>query len=66
MKNFVNIKLICNFIRSNQLSKSKFCKLCKISMSTLNRIMTGKKFFLSSLFRIAKTINVPICTLFVR
>ena len=40
MKNTIKTELIENFIKDNNLSKSKFCKMCKISQSTLNKIMT--------------------------
>lgn len=38
MKNTIKTELIESFIKDNNLSKSKFCKMCKISQSTLNKI----------------------------
>lgn len=51
-------------MQNNKMSKTKFCKVCKIGISTFNRIMNNKNFNLISLFKIAKTINVRICELF--
>ena len=41
MKNTIKTELIENFIKENNLSKSKFCKMWKISQSTWNKIMTN-------------------------
>lgn len=65
MEGAVNTTIIDSYIKANNLSKTQFCKLCKISVSTLNRIMTNNNFNLISLFRIAKTMDVHICKLFV-
>ena len=45
MKNTIKNELIENFIKENNLSKSKFCEMCKISQSTLNKIMTNSENF---------------------
>ena len=42
MKNTIKTELIENFIKDNNLSKSKFCEMCKISQSTLNKIKSFK------------------------
>ncbi len=65
MDNAVNTALINSYIKANNLNKTKFCKLCKISIYTFNKIMTNQDFDMINLFRIAKTMNVPICKLFV-
>lgn len=65
MNNAVNTKMIYDYIKDNNLSKTEFCKLCKIGVSTLNRIMTNNNFNLISIFRIAKTMRVKVCELFI-
>ena len=53
MKNTIKTELIENFIKENNLSKRKFCKMCKISQSTLNKIMTNSENFrIIALFKI--------------
>ncbi|MDE5592365.1 MAG: hypothetical protein K2I75_00255 [Clostridiales bacterium] len=65
MDNAVNIALIDSYIKANNLSKTKFCKLCKISVYTFNKIMTDQDFDMINLFRIAKTMGVHICKLLI-
>ncbi len=65
MKTKIKIKLIENYIKENRLSKNKFCKICKISLSTLNKILANKNNFkLIALFRIAKVIKIEIYQMF--
>lgn len=65
MENAVNTAIIDSFIKANNLSKTKFCKLCKISVYTFNKIMTNQDFDMINLFRVAKTMNVHICKLLI-
>lgn len=64
MKNQINFQLINDYMEERGLSKTCFCSMCKISVSTLNRILTGKNFNSVALFRIARLLNVPIYKLF--
>lgn len=64
MKDVVNVQMIKQFIEQKALSKTHFCKLCKISVSTLNRIYCGKDFNLLALFRVVKVMGVRVCELF--
>ena len=65
MKNTIKTELIENFIKDNSLSKSKFCKLCKISQSTLNKIMTNSENFrIIALFKIARVLKIQIYQMF--
>lgn len=66
MENLIKTELITNYLKEHNLSKTKFCKLCKISVSTFNRIMNGKPFYLIALFRIARTIKVDLHQLFLQ
>lgn len=65
MKNTIKTELIENFIKDNNLSKSKFCEMCKISQSTLNKIMTNNENFrIISLFKIARFLKIQVFEMF--
>ena len=65
MKNTIKTELIENFIKDNNLSKSKFYKLCKISQSTLNKIMTNSENFrIIALFKIARVLKIQVYQMF--
>ena len=65
MKNTIKTELIENFINDNNLSKSKFCKMCKISQSTLNKIMiNSENFRLIALFKIARVLKIQVYQMF--
>ena len=65
MKNTINTELIANFIKENNLSKSKFCEMCKISQSTLNKIMTNSENFrIIALFKIARVLKIQVYQMF--
>ena len=65
MKNTIKTELIENFIKENNLSKSKFCKMCKISQSTLNKIMTNSENLrIVALFKIAKVLKIQVYQMF--
>ena len=53
------------YIRDNDLTKTKFCKLSKISVKTFNKILNQQANFRSiAIFRIAKTMKIPVHLLF--
>ena len=65
MKNTIKTELIENFIKENNLSKSKFCKMCKISQSTFNKIMSsGNNFRIIALFQIARVLEIQVYQMF--
>lgn len=65
MKNTIKTELIENSIKENNLSKSKFCEMCKISQSTLNKIMTSnEKFRIIALFKIARVLKIQVYQMF--
>ena len=65
MKNTIKTELIENFIKENNLSKSKFCEMCKISQSTLNKIMTSNENFrIIALFKIARVLKIQVYQMF--
>ncbi|MDE6585193.1 MAG: helix-turn-helix domain-containing protein [Clostridia bacterium] len=58
MNNKLNTKLILDYIKNNNLTKKEFCRKCKISTSTLYKIINEKDFQLIALFKIAKIMNL--------
>ena len=65
MKNTIKTEIIEKYINENKLSKTKFCKICKISPSTLNKIMTNDdNFGIIALFKIARVIKVQVYQMF--
>ena len=64
MKNLINTQLIENYIKENGLSKTKFCKICNISLSTYKRIMTDKNVRINALFRISRVLKIPFYQIF--
>ena len=64
-KGVVNIDLIKNYIKENNISKNKFCKLCKISPSTLKLILAEEDtFYLTALWKISLFLNVKFWQMF--
>ena len=65
METLIKIELIENYIKKNKLNKKAFCKACKISLSTLNKILKNNfNFDATALFKIGKLINVQVCEMF--
>lgn len=65
MKNTIKTEIIEKYMNENKLSKTKFCKMCKISPSTLNKIMTNDdNFGIIALFKIARVIEVQVYQIF--
>ena len=56
----VKTDLIKSFIKDNNLTIAQFCKLCKISQSTLYKIFNGKDFIIVVLFKIARVMHVQV------
>ena len=65
MKNEVKTEIIKKFIRDNKISKTAFCKMCKISPSTLKKIMNKEdNYGIIALFKIAKVIKIQVYQMF--
>ena len=65
MKSTIKIEIIENFINENKISKTAFCKMCKISPSTLKKIMNKEdNFGIIALFKIAKVIKIQVYQMF--
>jgi transcriptional regulator with XRE-family HTH domain len=66
MKNEINVELIKNYMKEQQISKTEFCRQCKVSMEVLNKILANKpNFRILALFKIARKLNVQIHELFI-
>lgn len=67
MENNINVKLINNFMKENNFTKSRFAHKCKISPSTLNKILQGNdNVGLLAVFKIARTIKKELHELFTK
>lgn len=64
MNNVINTAIIEKYLKDNSLSKTKFCKMCKIQVSTYNRILSDKVFGIVALFKMAKVMNIQVHKLF--
>ena len=65
MKNTIKTEIIEKFMIENKLSKAKFCKMCKISPNTLNKIITNDdNFGIIALFKIARVLKIQVFQLF--
>ena len=65
MQTTIKTELIENYLKENNLSKTKFCKICKISYSTYKKIMSSdNNFGVIALFRIAKILNIEVYKMF--
>lgn len=53
--------LIDNYLKENKISKTKFCKECKINYSVLQKIYNQQtNFDIIYLFRLVKILNIEI------
>lgn len=58
-------ELFKNFMKENNLSVTKFCKLCKIDVSVYYKIMNDKtNFRINVLFKIAKVLKIQVYQMF--
>ncbi len=65
MNNTIKVEIIKKFMMENKISKRKFCKMCKISFSTLNKIMSkDDNFRITTLFKIARVIKIQVYQMF--
>lgn len=65
MKNTIKVEIIEKFMKENKISKTAFCKMCKISLSTLNKIIDkDDSFRIIALFKIARVIKIQVYQMF--
>ena len=64
-KKAINTQLILDFMKKNNLSKTKFCKFCKISKKSFNKIMLNDMDFCPYyLYNISLVLDVYLYDLF--
>lgn len=63
MKNGVNVKLIQNYIKENNLSQKEFCEKCGIDVGTLKKMMSGTNSRLTSLLKVRAVMGVTLDSL---
>ncbi|MBO5394465.1 MAG: hypothetical protein J6A28_00980 [Clostridia bacterium] len=62
---FINYELIENFMKENSLSKTAFCKMCKISPVTFAKIMGDEQgLTVLPVFKVAKAMGIHIKDIF--
>lgn len=65
MKENIKMEVIEQFMKEKGLTRTQFCKLCKISYGVFLKIERGEATVrISALFRIAKIMGIPIKELF--
>ncbi len=65
MKKFIKIDLIKDYIRTNNLTNSEFCKLCNIRILTLERILNDDIHVeLNAILRISRILKIRLCEMF--
>ena len=63
--NIFKTELIANYMKSNNLSKNKFCKLCKISPQSFDKIFDcNLTVGLKVVYKITRTIDIRLCEFF--
>lgn len=61
MSNQMNVQFFYDYLKSNNLSKRAFCKICKISVATFEKILSGtENFKVYALYKISRALNIDI------
>lgn len=64
-KSGIDTGFLENYLKDNKLSKTAFCKKCKISAKTFEKIISGQtNFRLVAIFRIAHALDIDFRVLF--
>ena len=65
MKKIIKTEIIEKYLKENKISKTKFCKMCEISVSTFNLAMDNNgNFGIIALCKMARVMNREIKELF--
>ena len=65
MKEIIKTDLILDFMKSKGWSKTKFCKTCKVTPLTFEKIINKNYHFgVRALFKIAKVMGIEVWELF--
>jgi len=66
MEKLIKTEVIESYIKEKGISKTKFCKICKISFSTFKKILNNdRNFGIVALFKIARVMKINICDIFI-
>jgi len=57
-------EIIENYLKENKISKTKFCKLCGITLRTFMRVMNNENYRVNTLFKIARVLKLQVHKLF--
>ena len=61
----IRTEIIEEYRKENKLSKSEFCRICKMGLRTYEKIMIGDyNYDVKVIFRISKLLQIPIHQLF--
>lgn len=64
-KKALKTNFILDYMKNNNVSKCAFCKMCKISIPSLNKVLTGRfDVDLKILYKIARVTKNSICDYF--
>ena len=63
-KKIYKSEILEEYRKENNPSKQQFCKLCKISTNTYKKILNNENVIITSLFRIARVLNIHVCEMF--
>ncbi len=55
-----NVKYIMKYIVINEINIPVFCKQCRVTAATFNRILEGKHISFISYYKICKNLNVSL------
>ena len=67
MQKIIKTEIMEAFIKEKGYSKREFCKRCKISYSTLQKMMVQDcSFHIRALFKIAREMGIRVCDLFLQ
>lgn len=62
-----NTKIIYDYMKKHNLTKNQFAKLCKISVTTLNKVLRGFNYLrISIVYNLLVTLNVKCKDLFIQ
>lgn len=64
MSKLYNVDIIVEYIKNNNLTKKEFAKQCKISTSTLYKVLQGKHIYVKTLWRVVKVIGIEFHQIF--
>lgn len=64
MNEYVNTDKIIKYMKDKNLTETEFCKRCKISVSTLEKIFNSNESDIMTLYKIAQGMKVDLCFMY--